>query len=214
MCVFHSYVLVEFVLGLCTLFPRSTVYRLVVPVIHSLAFIIVTTLFVVNVGSQIKLFLDDLVIRRKSVAQDNNESTAFKIKSIAISLLLLVAGLILCIPVRNLYMADFREQEQQNIKDIVQAVETEGIVHLFRIKLLFAFYFSILCTGFFLSFSYFLATIIHILPHDSNVEQLIDDESENNLLNIVDQCVLKRKQETSAESDFLIHLKDIEGIVV
>lgn len=194
-------------LGFCIFFRHCSLGCQFVQVVHALFSIPLISIFILNVGGPVKQLLDKLVASREDIMRGNDHGMAFKLKSVATSLLFSVAGLTLCILIRNLFLAGLDEQEDRITENIVQLVEKGG-VYLSKVELLLAFYFSVLNLGFFLSLSQFFTTIIQILPNKNDTDdQLSVDDDQEQTTDVEQRGINLIQTKTSSESLFPVDFK-------
>ena len=162
---------------MCIIFEENPVWCQLVLIIQSLLSIVVFIHVLIRVGGNIKWLLEKLITYLPvSLKRCENKT----LNSIVMSLLFLVLGLTLCIPLRNLYLTGLADQEDKIVAEISrQVIENDINVYLsINVDWLLVFYFSFLNIGFLLSFSYCSATVIDLMREELKQEFTIDNQDE------------------------------------
>lgn len=143
----------------------NLVWRCLALFIYCLRSIFVCKYILLPVGRKIKSVLENAVTSLSIIPKGCNNRVA---NSIMMSLLFLVSGLILCIPLRHLYLSGLTYQEDRIVREITSdLIHKDNAVYFFiNVDWLPVLYFSFLCTSFLLSFSYCIATAFDTMQQE------------------------------------------------
>ena len=146
--------------GLCILLDENPVGWQLLQILHSVLSVSVVIFFSVQVGGKIKLLVENLFTSLPILRKHYSNKAP---NSMVMSLLFLILGLILRIPLWNLYLIGLADQEEQILEKIShQAIlrNNTSVYYFINMDWLLVLHFSSVNISFLLSFSYFFTTVI------------------------------------------------------
>ena len=160
------------------MFEENSVCCQLAVMIHSLLAIFVFGYFVQSIGGKIKQLLENRTASETVSPKFGNN----KVRNLLASLIFIILGLCLCIPLRYLYSINFNDQVERIVGEISrQVVQKETNVYLFiNVDWVLVLYYSFLNVGFLLSFSYCSATLIELIQEELFQKFTIGDNQNDN----------------------------------
>ena len=164
--------------GLCIMFEENSVWCQIAVMIHSLLAIFVFAYFVYSIGGKIKQLLEN----RTASATVSSKFGNNKVRNLLASLIFIILGLCLSLPLRYLYLTNFNDQVENIVGEISHQVgQKETNVYLFiNVDWVLVLYFSFLNVGFLLSFSYCSATLIELIQEELIQKITFSDNQNDN----------------------------------